>query len=176
MGLLLLYNQAGTNEYTKREMQDTTLLQETQLKTALLGLVKTKIIDAPSEETKEWTDATVFTPNAKLNNKKMKINCNIQVIVDDVKAGGGASSDVTKQEIEQDRVFKLRAAIVRIMKARKVLSHNELVAETSAQVNRWFNPRIPTIKKVIEYLIDQDYIKRSADDANQSIKKYEYVA
>lgn len=62
------------------------------------------------------------------------------------------------------------------MKARKVLSHNELVTETTAQVNRWFAPRINTIKKVIEYLIDQDYIKRSADENNQALRKYEYVA
>jgi hypothetical protein len=69
-----------------------------------------------------------------------------------------------------------QAAIVRIMKARKVLSHNELVSETTAQVSRWFAPRITTIKKVIEYLIDQDYIKRSADENNQALRKYEYVA
>ena len=41
----------------------------------------------------------------------MKINCNVPVIVDDVKAGGGGPSDVTKQEIEQDRVFKLRVCV-----------------------------------------------------------------
>lgn len=176
MGLLLLFNQPGTNELSKRDLQDSSFLQEVPLKTALLGLVKNKVIDTETEETKEWTDSTPFTVNSKLSNKKMKINCNIPVVIDDIKTGGGASSDVTKQEIEQDRVFKLRAAIVRIMKARKVLSHNELVAETSAQVNRWFNPRIATIKKVIEYLIDQDYIKRSADENSQTLKKYEYVA
>jgi cullin 1 len=175
MGVLLMYNQPGESQVSKREFQGHTLLQENPLKVALLGLVKTKILDVENENVKEWTDDTVFTLNAKLASKKMKINCNVPVVVDDVKSGGGAPSDVTKQEIEQDRVFKLRAAIVRIMKARKVLSHNELVAETTQQVNRWFTPRITTIKKVIEYLIDQDYIKRCPDENNQ-IKKYEYVA
>jgi len=176
MGLLLLFNQQGTTELSKRDLQDSSLLQEHPLKTSLLGLVKTKVLDTESEEVKDWTDATAFTVNAKLANKKMKINCNMPFMIDDVKSGGGASSDVTKQEIEQDRTFKLRAAIVRIMKARKVLSHNELVAETSAQVNRWFSPRIASIKKVIEYLIDQEYIKRSHDENSQTLKKYEYVA
>jgi cullin 1 len=174
MGCLLLFNNAS--ELTKREIQDATLLLDNPFKVAMLGLVKNKVIDTESEDAKTWDDNTKFSINTKLASKKMKINCNVPVIVDDVKAGGGGPSDVSKQEIEQDRVFKLRAAIVRIMKARKVLSHNELVSETTAQVSRWFAPRITTIKKVIEYLIDQDYIKRSADENNQALRKYEYVA
>lgn len=174
MGALLLFN--NTTELTKREIQDATLLLDNPFKVALLGLMKNNVIEASEEDAKKWDDNTKFTVNTKLASKKMKINCNVPVMVDDVKAGGGGPSDVSKQEIEQDRVFKLRAAIVRIMKARKVLSHNELVSETTAQVSRWFAPRITTIKKVIEYLIDQDYIKRSADENNQALRKYEYVA
>jgi len=174
MGIILLFNQ--NNELTKKEIQEATLLQDHPLKVALLGLVKNKIIDTPTEDVKEWTDDTKFTVNAKLNNKKMKINCNIPVMIDDKTVQTGMSSDVSKQEIEQDRVFKLRAAIVRIMKARKTSTHNELVAEATQQVSRWFSPRIQTIKKVIEYLIEQDYLRRTQDENNQALKKYEYVA
>lgn len=42
----------------------------------------------------------------------------------------------TGVEVDQDRIFKLKAAIVRIMKARKTLSHTDLVQETIGQVNR----------------------------------------
>eukprot|EP01110_Echinostelium_bisporum_P003408 TRINITY_DN1830_c3_g1_i1.p1 TRINITY_DN1830_c3_g1~~TRINITY_DN1830_c3_g1_i1.p1 ORF type:complete len:756 (-),score=264.43 TRINITY_DN1830_c3_g1_i1:123-2390(-) len=174
MGALLQFNNA--TEVTMRELKDATLLQDNPFKVALLGLVKSKIIETADEDAKKWDENTKFTVNTKLASKKMKIACNIPVMVDDVKSGGGQPSDVTKQEVEQDRVFKLRAAIVRIMKSRKTLSHNELVAETTSQVSRWFTPRITTIKKVIEYLIDQDYIKRSADEGTQALKKYEYVA
>jgi len=174
MGALLLFN--PVTEITKREVQDATLLLDNPFKVAVLGLMKLKVLEADEEDAKKWDDNTKFTVNTKLNSKKMKINCNVPVLVDDVKTGGGQPSDVTKQEIEQDRVFKLRAAIVRIMKARKTLSHNELVAETTSQVSRWFTPRITTIKKVIEYLIDQDYIRRSADENNQALRKYDYVA
>eukprot|EP01111_Echinosteliopsis_oligospora_P017242 TRINITY_DN7403_c0_g1_i1.p1 TRINITY_DN7403_c0_g1~~TRINITY_DN7403_c0_g1_i1.p1 ORF type:complete len:756 (-),score=183.44 TRINITY_DN7403_c0_g1_i1:24-2291(-) len=174
MGCLLPFNNSDT--CTKRDIQDATLLQDLPLKTALLGLIKTKVIDCDAEDCKTWDENTKFMVNLKFASKKLKVACNVPVVVDDQKSTGGATSDVSKQEIEQDRVFKLRAAIVRIMKARKVLSHNEVVAETTAQVSRWFTPRITTIKKVIEYLIDQDYIKRSTDDASAALKKYEYVA
>jgi len=173
MGCLLPFNNSDT--CTKRDIQDATLLQDLPLKTALLGLIKTKVIDCPVEDCKTWDENTKFMVNLKFASKKMKIACNVPVVVDEKKEGGN-TSDVSKQEIEQDRVFKLRAAIVRIMKARKVLSHNEVVAETTQQVSRWFTPKITTIKKVIEYLIDQDYIKRSTDDASAALKKYEYVA
>jgi len=170
----MLFNQ--NNELTKKEIQGATMLQDNPLKVALLGLIKNKIIETATEDVKQWTDDTKFIVNAKLNNKKLKINCNVPVVVDDKQSAAGVSSDVSKQEIEQDRVFKLRAAIVRIMKARKTMTHNELVAEATTQVNKWFAPRITTIKKVIEYLIDQEYIRRTQDENNQALKKYEYVA
>jgi cullin 1 len=174
MGVIVLFNQG--NELSKKEIQESTMLQDNPLKVALLGLIKNKIIETATEDVKLWTDDTKFIVNSKLANKKLKINCNVPVVVDDKQSAAGVSSDVSKQEIEQDRVFKLRAAIVRIMKARKAMSHNELVSEATLQVNKWFAPRITTIKKVIEYLIDQDYLKRTQDENNQSLKKYEYVA
>jgi len=174
MGVIMQFNQS--NELSKKEIQGATMLQDNPLKVALLGLLKNKIIETSAEDVKEWTDDTKFAINAKLNNKKLKINCNVPVVVDDKQTQAGVTGDVSKQEIEQDRVFKLRAAIVRIMKARKTMTHNELVAEATTQVNKWFAPRITTIKKVIEYLIDQEYIRRTQDENNQALKKYEYVA
>lgn len=106
MGVLLLFN--NTTELTKREIQDATLLLDNPFKVAVLGLLKNKVVETENEDAKTWDDSTKFTINTKLASKKMKINCNVPVMVDNVKDGGGAQSDVSKQEIEQDRVFKLR--------------------------------------------------------------------
>jgi hypothetical protein len=35
-----------------------------------------------------------------------------------------------------------------IMKQRRVLDHNNLVAEATTQVQKWFVPKVPVIKKV----------------------------
>ena len=57
--------------------------------------------------------------------------------------------------MRRERELKLQAAIVRVMKARKVMDHNLLVSETTTAVSKWFQPRVSHIKKVIEYLIEQ---------------------
>jgi len=174
MGILLLFNQATS--LTQKDMVDGTSLNDATLKGALLALIKTLVVLGP-DNPRDWTEDTQFTINLALNPKKIKINCNITIAIE-TGAKSGAAFDVTKAEIEQDRQYKLRAAVVRIMKARKILSHNELVAEATAQMSRWFSPKISTVKRVIEYLIDQDYLKRAQDERGDAgvVKRYEYVA
>tara|TARA_B110001452_G_scaffold145177_1_gene120660 strand:+ start:3050 stop:3400 length:351 start_codon:yes stop_codon:yes gene_type:complete len=60
------------------------------------------------------------------------------------------------------------AAIVRIMKARKVLSHSLLISELLQQLK--FPVKPPDLKKRIESLIDREYLER---DSNSS---YRYLA
>jgi len=172
MAILLLLNDAKEDGVTLQQIIDSTALRDEPLITALLGLVKTKVITGP-EEHKDWQSDTKFATNPKLKSKRAKVNCNVPVTGLKGGEGGGGTGNITNQEVEQDRVFKLRAAVVRIMKARKTLTHNELISETTSQVTRWFTPRVETIKKVIEYLIDQEYIRRANDG---KVNKYEYLA
>ena len=50
------------------------------------------------------------------------------------------SSDQLPPNVLEYRRLTLEAAIVRIMKARKTLSHNDLTAEVMRQVSHRFNP------------------------------------
>lgn len=54
--------------------------------------------------------------------------------------GAGAGADNLPVEVEEERRHNVEAAIVRIMKARKTLSHNELVMETTRQLSARFQP------------------------------------
>lgn len=92
----------------------------------------------------------------------------------------------TKVRIEEERKHLMEACLVRVMKSRKELHHNQLVTEVSAPDWRAFsNPEqatealkdrfVPTpndLKKRIESLIERDYLERSSQDR----KVYKYLA
>ena len=62
--------------------------------------------------------------------------------------------------------------MVRIMKARRVLDHNSIVAEVTRQLTPRFIPSPLVIKKRIESLIDREFLERDAADR----KLYRYLA
>ncbi|XP_044010663.1 cullin-4A [Aphidius gifuensis] len=76
----------------------------------------------------------------------------------------------TEERVYQDRQYQIDAAIVRIMKMRKTLTHNILISELFNQLK--FPVKPADFKKRIESLIDRDYMERDKDTANQ----YNYVA
>mmetsp|Transcript_10856 Transcript_10856/g.33497 ORF Transcript_10856/g.33497 Transcript_10856/m.33497 type:complete len:745 (-) Transcript_10856:58-2292(-) len=75
------------------------------------------------------------------------------------------------KRVEEDRTVAIEAAVVRIMKARKTLSHQSLLAEVLSQL-AFFRPNPKVIKRRIEALIDREYLERDPDVANS----YRYLA
>jgi len=82
-----------------------------------------------------------------------------------------ASLDDTQsvKRVEEDRSIAIEASIVRIMKARKTLAHQQLIAEVLAQL-AFFKPDPRVIKRRVEALIDREYLER--DEENQNVYKY----
>ena len=72
--------------------------------------------------------------------------------------------------VNDQRKHLIEAAIVRIMKTRKELMHNALVAEVSKQLIQRFKPEPKYIKQRIENLIDREYLERSED--HRGLYKY----
>merc|ERR1719199_1108306 len=67
------------------------------------------------------------------------------------------------EDVDKDRRYAIDAAIVRTMKSRKVLPHQQLVLEVVQQLNRMFKPDFKMIKKRIEDLIAREYLERDAE-------------
>jgi cullin 4 len=78
--------------------------------------------------------------------------------------------DATHERVMQDRQYQIDAAIVRIMKTRKTLSHQQLLGELFAQLR--FKANAADCKKRIESLIERDYLERDEADSNA----YRYLA
>lgn len=58
------------------------------------------------------------------------------------------------EEIDNDRQLAVQAALVRIMKSRKKLGHQQLIAEVVTQLQKMFSADIKLVKRSIEQLID----------------------
>ncbi|KAI9911882.1 hypothetical protein PsorP6_009299 [Peronosclerospora sorghi] len=77
----------------------------------------------------------------------------------------------SQKNVEEDRSIAIEAAIVRIMKARKTLQHQQLISEVLSQL-AFFKPNLKVIKRRIEALIDREYLERDPELANT----YRYLA
>lgn len=83
-----------------------------------------------------------------------------------------SQEETHKQErVEEDRSIAVEAAIVRILKARRTMTHQVLVSEVLSQLS-FFQPNPKLIKQRIEALIEREYIARDANHAST----YNYVA
>jgi cullin 1 len=108
-----------------------------------------------------------YVLNTSFNNKATSITLNKPINLDKVK-----EKDANDKEVEESRNFALQAVIVRIMKTKKTLKHQDLIAETIKQISARFQPKIPSIKKQIDLLIEKEYLRRVEDSKDE----YEYLA
>ncbi|CAE7249355.1 CUL4 [Symbiodinium sp. CCMP2592] len=81
--------------------------------------------------------------------------------------------DVAEQRVIGSRQHELDAVIIRIMKAKKKLSHSELLADILASVR--FPAEVADIKRRIESLIDREYLEKHILN-DQGIACYTYLA
>ncbi|KAF3908568.1 Cullin-4A [Orbilia brochopaga] len=114
---------------------------------------------------KEINKDDTFTVNLAFHDPKIRIKIN-QIQLKETKEEHAA----THEQVTQDRQYETQAAVIRIMKSRKTISHNELITETINQTKQRGMLDMADIKKNIERLIDKEYMERS--DSNS----YTYVA
>ncbi|EGG15794.1 cullin A [Cavenderia fasciculata] len=167
IGILLQFN--TEEELTTDDIQDSTQLIDNVLKSTLTVLVKSKILVSEPEliEPEDIGKGMKFTLNKQFKNKKNKIIINVPV-VQQVKE----EIDTIHKTVEEDRKLQIQAAIVRIMKMRKQLSHSGLMSEVIVQLQQRFNPKVNIIKKCIDILIERDYLQRVEGQKDM----YSYVA
>ncbi|GET87485.1 hypothetical protein, conserved [Leishmania tarentolae] len=73
---------------------------------------------------------------------------------------------VVAQHVQATRRALLDAALVRILKSRRVMLFEDLLQTVTAHLSRQFMPSRRDVKAQLEGLIDRDYVKRSPNDPN----------
>ena len=153
---VVLLNFNDKDELTLKELAASTQIEEEELQRTVqsLSTSKTRIL---RQKGKEGEDADTYTYNGKFTAKVKRVKVD-SIMVKETET----ENKETHQKVFQDRQYQVDAAIVRILKARKSMTHTLLIADIYGQVKFPLKP--VDIKKRIESLIDREYIER--DSAN----------
>mmetsp|Transcript_22990 Transcript_22990/g.56646 ORF Transcript_22990/g.56646 Transcript_22990/m.56646 type:complete len:764 (-) Transcript_22990:182-2473(-) len=181
MCILLLFNEKET--LTLGEIRSATHIPDQELRRHLISLCtpKNRILRKGSKGRGITSDQDTFTFNSDYTSKSKRVRIPLvkesSVKKGDNGAGGGAAGAAVANSavplvVEEDRRHLVEASLVRIMKARKTLHHNDLIAEVTKQLSVRFTPSPQFIKKRIESLIEREYLERTKRD----YRVYQYVA
>ncbi len=160
--------------YTYDEMKEETSIPDRELTRALqplsIGKQSQRIL-TKTPKSKDIKPTDSFSVNDTFTSPLHRVK--IQQ-TSSARSGGESEPErsETRRKVDEDRKHEIEACIVRIMKSRKKLNHNQLVSEVVEQLVTRFQPSPVVIKKRIEGLIEREYIKRSDDDR----KVYVYLA
>ncbi|KAJ7284963.1 Cullin-domain-containing protein [Mycena rebaudengoi] len=167
--ILLLFEDLGAEEFmTYEEIKQATAIADIDLQRHLqsLACAKFKVLKKhPPGRDVRPSDAFSFNADFSSSLQKIKISTVSS------KVESGEERKETKDRIDEERRHQTEACIVRIMKDRKHMTHNDLINEVTRQLATRFMPNPLNIKKRIEGLIERDYLERCEDR-----KSYNYVA
>ncbi|KAM9836561.1 cullin-3-like [Aulostomus maculatus] len=168
MTVLMLFN--NREAYTYEEIQKETDIPEQQLVRTLQSLACGKPphrVLTKEPKSKEVESGHVFKVNDKFSSKLHKVK---------IPALAAKQASHERKEarlrVDDNRKHETDAAIVRVMKSKKKMQHDVLVAEVTQQLQARFPLSPSAIKRCIESLIEREFLARTPEDH----QVYTYVA
>jgi len=183
VAVLLQYNRKTS--FTIQQLQESTQISVTDLQQVLKTLLKIRLLfcdytrsttssSAPAAESDEAEKDSDLLPMDAVchlfqdyKNKKTRVNINVPL-----RSVEKRELEATHQSVEDERRYLIEAAIIRIMKTKKQLAHQDLVSQVICQLSARFKAESRAVKKCIDDLINRDYMKR----CEHSSSAYQYVA
>ncbi|PHT44468.1 Cullin-2 [Capsicum baccatum] len=159
---LLLFNASDKWSYSDIKSELNLANEDLTRVLASVSCAKYKILNKESNgRTISLTDTFEF--NTQFTDKMRRIRVPLPPVDDRKKM---------VEEVGKDRRYAIDACLVRIMKAKKVLTQQQLILECVEQLSKMFKPDVKAIKKRIEDLITRDYLERDLENTNT----YKYIA
>ncbi|KAM3087991.1 hypothetical protein ACMFMG_002056 [Clarireedia jacksonii] len=156
--VLVLFNDLAdpTGHLSYNDISTATALPDAELERTLQSLACGKVrVLTKHPKGRDINHTDTFTVNLNFTDPKVRIKIN-QIQLKETKE----ENKETHERVAQDRQYETQAAIVRIMKSRKKMTHQNLVAEVINQTKARGAVEPAEIKKNIEKLIEKDYIER----------------
>jgi len=171
MCILMLYNHGDS--FTYEEIKKATAIPDQELERHLLSLAHPKVrVLRKTPNNKSIAPDHSFAYNTKYVSKLKRVKIPLLSAKNAPTKKETGSNEELPDSVLEARKNRVEAALVRIMKARKTLEHNNLIAEVVRQLSAKFTCDPGFIKKRIESLIDREYIER--DKENRRV--YHYLA
>ncbi|MCO5592501.1 hypothetical protein L7F22_046504 [Adiantum nelumboides] len=142
MCILMFFNNVDSMTY--KEIEQATVIPALDLKRSLqsLACVKGKNVLRKEPMSKDISEDDVFVFNDKFSSKFYKVKIGTVAAQKETEP----EKQETRQKVEEDRKPQIEAAIVRIMKSRRVLDHNNIVTEVTKQLQSRFLPNPAVIR------------------------------
>ncbi|KAL3297828.1 cullin 3 [Colletotrichum asianum] len=174
MVVLMLFNELEEDqELSLEEIQAKTNIPTPDLTRVLasISIVPKARVLLKEPATKSVKAGDKFKFNSTFVSKQVRIKA--PIINATSKVEGDEERKQTEEKNNQTRAHVIDAALVRIMKQRKELTHTHLLSEVIEQLKSRFTPEVTLIKKRIEDLIVREYLERVED---VSTPTYRYLA
>ncbi|KAK0933755.1 hypothetical protein LTR29_014688 [Friedmanniomyces endolithicus] len=154
--VLLLFNGVGEDEHITYNHILTESGLQAEANRTLQSLACAKLRPLTKHpKSRDIAPTDTFTLNPDFSHPKYRVKIN-QVQLKETRE----ENKETHIRVAEDRNFECQAAVVRILKGRKTIGHQELIAETiKATVARGVLG-VADIKRNIERLIEKDYMER----------------
>nr|CDS25960.1 cullin 1 [Hymenolepis microstoma] len=199
MAILMLFNKAEI--YTVRQMEALTNIDEVRLVPLLESLLKTQIlefvidgvsksadneeIEVKGQKAEAYSQAAELSQNLptvtmdtkltlckKYYNDQIYVNLNLPVrFVNEEVKKKKMTMEVNAERVESGRIISIQCYIIRLLKARRRMAHQDLVKGISEQPFIAFQPSTTQIKLSLDKLIERGFIRRDPDD----MTTFEYI-
>jgi len=168
MAILALFN--GRDQATAREIGEETGMDAGEMERALLSMACVKGRNVLKKEPMSGVvdPADVFSVNEAFDSKLKRVKIGTIVAQREAEQDRGQ----TLGQVEAHRKPLVEAAVMRVMKSRRRLEHNALVAQATQQLASHFTVPAAKVKQVIESLLEREYLERDASDR----RIYNYVS
>ncbi|CAA84695.2 Cullin-1 [Caenorhabditis elegans] len=168
MCTMLLFNEQDS--YTVEQIAAATKMDEKSAPAIVGSLIKNLVLKADTELQKE--DEVPMTATVSLNKAYMNKKVRVDLSKFTMKQDAVRDTENVQKNVEEDRKSVISACIVRIMKTRKRVQHQQLMTEVITQLSGRFKPKVEMIKRCIGSLIEKEYMLRTEGQKDL----YEYLA